>query len=353
MKPLWVKLDRLRYPLEIASGSLAFIGQRVKDVIHDGKIMIITDENVWKYHGSTLEQSLVQAGVPFKKLILPPGEGTKTTDSLLACYAAMAKEGINRADAVLAFGGGVIGDLAGLAAATYLRGICLIQVPTTLLSQVDSSIGGKVAVDLPQGKNLVGTFYHPHFVLIDPDVLSTLPDHEFACGMAEVIKYGCIADARLFQTILRHPGRKQMKKVLPSVIASCCRIKRNVVQQDEMDTGLRMILNFGHTLGHAIEKAGGFEVFLHGQAVAIGMVKMALYGEQIGITQSGTAAQIASICRSFSLETAMPALPKQDLLHAMGHDKKVRGSGIKVVLLDEIGKCRLHAMPVGDLEELV
>ena len=258
--------------------------------------------------------------------------------------------GLTRTDAVVALGGGVVGDLAGFAAATILRGVDFVQIPTTLLAQVDSSVGGKVAIDLQHGKNLAGAFWQPRLVLMDPAVLGTLDDKTFADGMAEVIKYGCIRDAAFLSWLEQHPSRQEIMADIEHVLYTCCDIKRSVVVEDERDTGARMVLNFGHTLGHAYELAGHYQTWTHGQAVAAGMVKAAELGVAMGITPAGLPERIGVLLGCFGLPVSIPCT-HADYAAAIGLDKKGAGDSISVILLEEVGKAVAHPMPKAKLLE--
>jgi 3-dehydroquinate synthase len=250
----------------------------------------------------------------------------------------MMSFGLTRTDGVVALGGGVVGDLAGFAAATILRGVSFVQIPTTLLAQVDSSVGGKVAIDLEAGKNLAGAFYQPKLVLMDPDALDTLPDGTFSDGMAEVIKYGCIWDREFFDFLAAHPSRSELRGHIEEVLYTCCDIKRQVVETDELDTGLRMILNFGHTIGHAFELAGHYETWTHGQAVSAGMTWAAQLGQTFGVTPAGTDEAIVSLTGAFGLPSDLPC-SWSILAEAVGLDKKSAGDSITLILLSQLGKC--------------
>ena len=287
---LTVNLGENSYPIYIENGILANAGTYIKDVFHGKKIMIISDDNVFPLYGQTVLDSL--SDYECHSLVLPHGEPTKSFQSLPKIYSALLDAKLSRSDLVIALGGGVIGDLAGFAASSYLRGIKFVQIPTSLLAQVDSSVGGKVAVDLPQGKNLVGAFYHPKAVIIDPDVLNTLPDHFISDGMGEVIKYGCIKDKELFELLCRHTSFDDLKPKLTQIIARCVDIKRIVVEADQFDLGERILLNFGHTLAHTIEQHFNYERESHGEAVGIGMYQITKIAEEKGLTTSGCAEQI-------------------------------------------------------------
>ena len=254
---LTVDLGPNSYPIHIENGILAKTGELVSEVFSGKKIMIVSDDNVFPLYGEIITKALSDSGFECHSFVLPHGEPTKSFQSLPKIYEALINAKLTRSDLLIALGGGVIGDLAGFAASSYLRGIKFVQIPTSLLAQVDSSVGGKVAVDLPQGKNLVGAFYHPKAVIIDPDVLNTLPDHFISDGMGEVIKYGCIKDKELFELLCRHTSFDDLKPKLTQIIARCVDIKRIVVEADQFDLGERILLNFGHTLAHTIEQHGG------------------------------------------------------------------------------------------------
>ena len=259
--------------------------------------------------------------------------------------------GMTRSDLAVALGGGVIGDLTGFFASTVLRGIDVVQIPTTLLSQVDSSVGGKTAIDVSWGKNLVGTFYQPRLVIADTQTLATLPDNEFASGLAEVIKYGCIWDEAFFEKIDTARDRKGLMEIIDEIVYTSCDIKRRVVECDEHDTGLRMILNFGHTAGHIVEKAYNYTGYTHGEAVAFGMIIASRLGERLGITQAGTSEKIQAMIKKFALPGDIRVSGED--LSGIALDKKASGSSISVILLDKIGKYRIHKMPTDDYIDIL
>ena len=260
--------------------------------------------------------------------------------------------GLTRTDAVVALGGGVVGDLAGFAAATVLRGVDFIQIPTTLLAQVDSSVGGKVAIDLKAGKNLAGAFWQPKLVLMDPATLETLDDKTFSDGMAEVIKYGCIFDKDFFDFLRARPSRGQIMEEIEHVLYICCDLKRKVVAEDERDTGARMLLNFGHTIGHAYELAGNYETWSHGQAVAAGLVTAAKLGVKLGVSPSDLPAQIEAILSPLDLPTSIPC-DGDTYAAAVGLDKKGMGDDITLILLEEMGHAVPHKIPKEKLLEVL
>ncbi len=336
---LTVNLGENSYPIFIENGIIKKSGEHISQIFSGQKIMIVSDDNVFPLYGQQVMDSLKD--YECHSLVLPHGEPTKNFQSLPKIYTAMLDAKLTRSDLVIALGGGVIGDLAGFAAASYLRGIKLVQIPTSLLAQVDSSVGGKVAVDLPQGKNLVGAFYQPKMVLIDPDVLNTLPEHFIKDGMGEVIKYGCIKDGSLFDRLCAHSSFEDLKPELPEIIARCVDIKRIVVEADQFDTGERMLLNFGHTLAHTIEQYYNYERESHGEAVGIGMYQITLMAEEKGLTGSGCADQIKKALDIYVLPSSC-GLPVTDLTKAITLDKKNLNGKLNVVLLKELGSSYVY-----------
>lgn len=260
---------------------------------------------------------------------------------------------ITRGDLIIAFGGGVVGDLTGFVSSTLLRGIPFVQIPTSLLAQVDSSIGGKVAVNLSKGKNLIGSFYHPEAVYIDPDLLKTLDKRFLYDGMAEVIKYGCIRDENLFQNLLKYNGDKELFDNIEEIIYRCCKIKKDIVESDEKDIGERMLLNFGHTIGHIIEKYFKYEKYTHGEAVAIGMYHISKKSENMGITQKGTANKIKKILIKYKLTHELPDMNKKEVIETIALDKKNKGDDINLILLKRIGDSFLKKVDRKDVNMYV
>ena len=353
MKTLAVSLPGRSYDILIDRGLLGRAGTLCRAALpRAGRIFLVTDDRVAPLYLRKAEESLSAAGFETAALILPAGEEAKCPTRLAQLWEAMMEFGLTRTDAVAALGGGVVGDLAGFAAATILRGVALIQIPTTLLAQVDSSVGGKVAIDLPEGKNLAGTFYQPRLVLMDPEVLGTLPHETFADGMAEVIKYGCIADQGFLEFLSQNPSRSAIMANIEQVLHTCCRIKAEVVAEDELDTGRRMILNFGHTLGHAYELAGHYTTYTHGQAVAAGMVRAAQLGTALGLTPAHLAPDIAQLVEAFGLPTAIPC-SQADYAAAIGLDKKGAGSSLSLILLDRPGHALAYPILKQQLLEML
>lgn len=341
---LTVNLGPNSYPIYIQNGILSHAGDYIADIFSGKKVMIISDDNVFPLYGRKLMDAL--SAYECHSIVLPHGETTKNFYSLPEIYKKLLEVKLTRSDLIIALGGGVIGDLAGFAAASYLRGIRLVQIPTSLLSQVDSSVGGKVAVDLPQGKNLVGAFFHPKMVLIDPSVLDTLPEHFISDGMGEVIKYGCIKDRDLFDRLVSHGSFEDLRPELEQIIGRCVDIKRMVVEADPFDTGERMLLNFGHTLAHTIEQYYHYERESHGEAVGIGMYQITKMSEQKGLTSAGCADQIRSVLETYGLPTEC-GLPVSVLTDAISLDKKNLNGHLNVVLLKEIGDSYVYATDTG------
>ncbi len=335
-----VDLGEKSYPIYIEDHALMRAAELLPEVFSGRRIMIISDDNVYPLYGEALSKNL-EGSFECHHLVLPHGEETKSFQSLPQIYAALLDAKLSRSDLIIALGGGVIGDLAGFAAASYLRGIKLVQIPTSLLAQVDASVGGKVAVDLPEGKNLVGAFLQPSMVLIDPEVLETLPEHFINDGMGEVIKYGCIRDADLFDLLATRGSFADLKQDLPAVIDRCVGIKRVIVEHDQFDTGERMVLNFGHTLGHAIEQHFSYGRESHGEAVSIGMYQITLMAEEKGLTPAGTAQKIRETLTSYGLPISC-GVPLNELTGAIALDKKNLENHLNLVLLHGIGDAYIY-----------
>jgi 3-dehydroquinate synthase len=335
-----VNLGDRSYNILIGAGILDRIGALCSEVGLKGNCLIITDENVGGLYAETVFQSLEKAGYSVSIVTMPPGEPTKCGENVFALQSECVKAGLDRHSFIVALGGGVIGDLAGFVAATYLRGIDFVQVPTSLLSMVDSSVGGKTGVNIPEGKNLVGAFYQPRMVLADLDTLKTLPPREYAAGLAEVVKYGIIYDAEFFQTLeenIEGLADVNNSELLAKMVGRSCEVKADVVAQDEREGGLRAILNFGHTVGHAIENVAGYGQYVHGEAVAIGSVYAArASAERTGLSQSEVE-RIENIFQALELPVTAPGLEWSALREALSVDKKTVGGMPKFVLVSEIG----------------
>ena len=351
MKTLTIDLPGRAYDIQIERGLLDRAGEEIKQVCPRAKrLFVVTDSNVGPLYYNRVKASVEAAGFRFFGHVIPAGEGSKCVEQLSALWEAMMAAGLTRTDAVVALGGGVVGDLAGFAASTVLRGVDFIQIPTTLLAQVDSSVGGKVAIDLEAGKNLAGAFWQPKLVLMDPATLETLPDKTFSDGMAEVIKYGCIFDKDFFDFLCDRPSRAQIMEEIEYVLYTCCDLKRKVVVEDERDTGARMLLNFGHTIGHAFERLGNYEKWTHGQAVAAGMFTAMQIGYGLRITPDDDFWPFLNLLKAFGLPNRIPIDSWSDegtkawnlVVETVGLDKKSDGDTITMIFLEKMGK----AIPV-------
>ena len=342
MRTVNVPLGNRSYEIKIGGGLLAALGGQCARLKLGPRCAIITDTNVGKRFAKPAFNSLARAGFSPALIVVPSGETAKSLKSVQTCYDQLAVHRLERQSFIVALGGGVVGDLAGFVAATYLRGIAFVQAPTTLLAQVDSSVGGKVGVNLKAGKNLVGAFYQPRLVLCDLDTLQTLPEREFRAGLAEVIKYGIIYDAKLFAQLERDfPGLlRRDHQTLAAVVARCCEIKAEVVGQDETEGHLRAILNFGHTIGHALEAICGYGKFLHGEAISIGQVAAVKISRRVPGLSKRDAERIINLFKRAGLpvQIRLNSVQRRKLFVAMRLDKKVRGGEARFVLAKKIGK---------------
>ncbi|MGN0542601.1 MAG: 3-dehydroquinate synthase [Acutalibacteraceae bacterium] len=345
MKTIKVSASK-EYEVIIGSGILASLGESCSALFGKSRAVIVTDSNVAPLWLSEAKESLESAGIQTVDFVFPAGEESKCKETLFELLEFMAENRLTRSDFAVALGGGVTGDMTGLAAALYLRGIPFVQVPTTLLAAVDSSVGGKTAVNLTAGKNLMGAFYQPSLVVCDTRTLSTLPESIFADGMAEVIKYGVIFDRKLFDKV--RPGN--VKSDIEDIIARCVELKRDVVAKDEFDKGDRQLLNFGHTMAHSIEKCSHFEIS-HGSAVAIGMVIAAKASAKLGWSAEDCTAEIIEANKSNGLPVECDFEPRA-LADAALSDKKRSGGTINFVAPRVIGECYLQKIPVDVLYEI-
>lgn len=337
---LRVELPQNSYDIIIEKNILEKIDVEIKEIFSGEKIFILTDENVDKYYGEKVYSILEKAGYNVKKMVVEAGEKSKSFSSLQNIYNELLDFKFTRTDLIITLGGGVIGDLGGFVASTFLRGVAFVQVPTSLLAQVDSSVGGKVGVDLERGKNLVGSFYQPKRVIIDPMVLESLEDRFFYDGMAEVIKYGCIKDKELFFNLLSYENKSEVMKNIEYIIYTCCKIKKEVVENDEKDTGERMILNFGHTIGHGIEQYYNYEKYTHGEGVAIGMYEITKLGEKLGETEEKSADLIREILTKYKLPYKLD-IEMEELKESISLDKKNLGKKLNLIFISEIGKSKI------------
>ena len=352
MQTLKVNLGDRSYPIHVGDGILSAAGDLLQQAGLRGKVAVITNPTVAQLYLDPVHESLTRAGFDVTPVLIPDGEEHKNLGSLSAVYDRLIADRFERGSCVLALGGGVVGDLAGFAAATFLRGIAYMQVPTTLLAQVDSSVGGKTGVNHPDGKNLIGAFYQPRLVLIDVAVLQSLPRREFIAGLAEVIKYGVIEDPALFKVLEEKMSKlmDQDRDLLSQVIATSCAIKAKVVEKDEREDDYRAVLNFGHTIGHALEAATEYQKYLHGEAVGIGMAQAAAISVQQGFCDQRSLERIRKLIKKAGLPLEIPRdVSMQNLVQGMEVDKKSAGGKIRFVMCAGIGKTGFHALSPGEI----
>lgn len=348
MKILKVKTGE-PYEIIINQGLLEDVPKDLTRNFNFGKIAIITDETVASFYGERLLKGFEKLNIKAYLFTFPPGEGSKNIDTVIFLARRLVQKNYDRKDFILALGGGVVGDIAGFLASIYLRGVPYVQVPTTLLAQVDSSVGGKTGVDLPEGKNLIGTFYQPKRVYIDPETLKTLPLEEIKNGLAEVIKYGCILKKSLFK-FLKKKGKKifELKsEELEYIIYTSCKLKAFVVSKDEKEAGLRRVLNFGHTVGHAIEVELNYQI-PHGIAVAIGMLAEAKLSETLGVAKEEVYNPLKKLLKELTFPKKIEKITPERLLAHMQKDKKVAKGKLTIVLLEKIGKYTFYTDPPQD-----
>ena len=338
MPTLTVALGERSYPIHIGAGLLAR-PELIVSALPQKRAAIVSNTTVAPLYLARLTRSLEAQGVEVLSIVLPDGEAHKNWETLNHIFDSLLGNRCERKTTVIALGGGVIGDLAGFAAAVYQRGVPLIQVPTTLLAQVDSAVGGKTAINHPLGKNMIGAFYQPLAVVADTDTLTTLPDRELAAGLAEVIKYGLICDTAFFDWLEQNMVRlnERNPEAMAYAIERSCRDKAEIVALDERESGVRALLNLGHTFGHAIEAGLGFGEWLHGEAVAAGMVLAARLSERLGLIARSDVSRVVNILALARLPTAAPDLGVARYLELMGHDKKVEGGKLRLILLNSIG----------------
>lgn len=337
----------VRYNIVIDKGILPKSGDMIKEVTSAERVAVITDDTVDKLYSDVVMKSLSDAGFETFKFVFPHGEKSKNISTFSSILEFLAESGLTRTDALVALGGGVVGDVAGFAAASYLRGIDFIQIPTTLLACVDSSVGGKTAIDLKAGKNLAGAFYQPKLVIADFETLSTLTDGIFADGMAEVIKYGVIFDKAFFEFLRDN----EAKDNLEYVITRCVELKRDIVNADEKEKGVRALLNFGHTVGHAIEKCSGYKI-PHGSAVAVGMVIISRAAYKCSFCDENCTDIIASLNKKYSLPVSTD-FSASELSSAAMADKKRAGDKIKLIIPEALGNCVIKSVPTSELEKII
>jgi 3-dehydroquinate synthase len=347
-----VSLAGREYHIVIKFGLLREIGRRLLGLNFSGKVAIVTDSTVSKLYAGTVLRSLRDAGYEPHAIVTPSGEGTKTLRWVSRLIDELVAARFERGSLLLALGGGVVGDLTGFVSAIYRRGIPFIQIPTTLVAQVDSSVGGKTGVNHLRGKNLIGAFYQPRQVLIDPDALETLPRRQWVAGLAEVIKYGMIADEAFFDYLERYMEAllRRENEPVAYVIRRSCEIKAAVVAQDEREADRRRILNYGHTIGHALEALGRYRTLMHGEAVGIGMVQEASLAQSLGICTREVLSRQRAMVRRAGLPGELPAVDFPELWSAMQHDKKVVSGQVHCVLPERIGSVRIEALDRSDVK---
>lgn len=353
MKTITIQLGSNSYDITIGSGLLSGIGDACKHAGLSGQAAVVTNPTVAPLYAEAVVSSLTAAGYPSFVIEIPDGEEFKNISVLASVYDQLIEVGIDRKCFVVALGGGVVGDLAGFAAATFLRGIRFIQIPTTLLAQVDSSVGGKTGIDHPKGKNLIGAFYQPALVLADLETLKTLSERHYLAGLAEVVKYGCVLDNNLFS--LLESGVESLlqrdPEILGDVVANCCKIKAWVVEQDERESGLRAVLNYGHTLGHAFEMASGYRDLVHGEAVSIGMALAARISCDLGYCKTEERDRIILLLKRLGLPVQAPEVAADILISALSSDKKNRSGRLTYVCNRGIGGHAFHEITPADLAE--
>ncbi len=345
-----VGLTGRSYDIRIGTGNLHSAGVFLTGLGKTSHAVLITDDNVRSPHADTVAASLAEAGVEVDMIVVDPGEAGKAIDVAAGLWSGLLELGADRKSVVVAVGGGVVGDLAGFIAATFMRGVRFFQVPTTLLAQVDSSVGGKVGINLPEAKNMVGAFKQPEGVLIDTATLDTLPDREYRAGLAEVVKYGVILDANFFAELEAQADAidRHDPDVLVRMVAQCCRLKADVVEQDEFETkGVRAVLNYGHTFAHAFEALSGYGEVLHGEAVAMGMLCASRLAERLGRVDAEVTARQRQLLERLRVVHEPPPLPPDRILETMMHDKKVEHGRLRFVLPSRIG----HVELVSDVPE--
>ena len=343
MPEISVNLGARSYRILVAAGALTTVGPEVARLRVGRRVALVSDAAILQRHGEPVRRGLKVAGFEVTEILVPEGEQAKTLDVARQVWDRLLDAGCDRTSTVIALGGGAVGDLAGFAAATYMRGINFVQVPTTLLAQVDASTGGKTAIDHPLAKNLVGAFHQPRLVIVDLAVLTTLPEREYRAGLAEVIKHGIVLDAPYFEDLERSFSAL-LRRDLPTlerVVAGSCRIKAAVIERDEQEAELRHVLNYGHTIGHALEAATSYGRWVHGEAVSLGIVAEARIAETLGIAKPATTERQIELLRAVGLPvTGLGAAPAA-ILEALGRDKKARDGKVPFVFAPEIGAFRL------------
>src|SRR5207248_11260733 len=351
-----VNLGSRSYRIVVASGALQSVGERLRELRLGSRTALVSDAAVGRLYRKTVTSSLEAAGFSVAAIEVPEGEAAKTLTVAQHCWDQLLTAGLDRTSTVLALGGGAVGDVAGFAAATYMRGINFIQLPTTVLAQVDASIGGKTAIDHPLGKNMIGAFHQPRLVVVDPAVAGTLPEREFRSGLAEIVKHGIVLDADYFAELERDlaPLAARDLGVLERIIGGSCRLKASVVERDEREAELRHVLNYGHTIGHALEAATGYTRYAHGEAVSLGIVAEARLARRLGLASDDTVARQERLLLAVGLPVTAEAIDTDAVVAAIGRDKKARDGRVPFVLAPRIGAFRLvFDVPAADIRAVL
>ncbi|MFK4953238.1 3-dehydroquinate synthase [Lactococcus garvieae] len=346
-----VNLPEHPYDIIIKKESLLQVGRWVAQLWQQQKVVLVTDDNVEPLYGREVASQLRSEGFEVFTFTFPAGEASKNLSTVEKLWEFCAQHGLTRSDGVIALGGGVVGDLAAFAASTYMRGIHFLQIPTSLTAQVDSSIGGKTGINSNYAKNMMGTFAQPDGVLIDPEVLKTLEKRDFREGIGEIVKCGLIADKQLWARLNEIQNADELLQEAAYFIRAACEVKRKLVVEDEFDQGTRLYLNFGHTIGHAVEAYAGYGQVMHGEAVAIGMVQISKVAERKGLMPEGLTAQIKAVLQKFQLPQTYEPWDEAALFEILSHDKKARGKMIKIVLVPEIGQAQIHEISLQEMKE--
>ncbi len=354
-KKLLVNLENNSYPIFLGIGIFKESKKYIENVSKGKKIIIVTDSNLKNLYGQEINEAMSESDLEFDIIQIKPGEESKSLNFASKLYNQLGQLNVERQDRLIAFGGGVVGDLAGFVAATYLRGIPFIQIPTTLLSQIDSSIGGKVGVDLPWGKNMVGAFYQPKLVIIDLDFLKTLPDEEFKNGLAEIIKTALLSGGKLYKKIFEEADRvkKVDVEVLVEIVEMCCQYKTRIVETDEKDTGIRAVLNLGHTLGHALEAAGDFKEIKHGQGVAVGLLFSLYVSQRMGKIDYNLYTMLSSLVKDYDILPSLKDYNQERIKEYILYDKKRKKNNIEMVLLEDIGQPELESISIKEIKNFL
>ena len=351
-----VNLGSRSYRIVVASGALQSVGERMRELRLGSRAALVSDAAIMRLYGKTVVASLESAGFHVTAIDVPEGETAKTLEVARHCWDQLLTAGLDRTSTVLALGGGAVGDVAGFAAATYMRGINFVQLPTTVLAQVDASIGGKTAIDHPLGKNMIGAFHQPRLVVVDPAVARTLPEREFRSGLAEIVKHGIVLDADYFAELERDltPLAARDLGVLERIIGGSCRLKASVIERDELEAELRHVLNYGHTIGHALEASTGYARYAHGEAVSLGMVAEARLARRLGIAGDETTARQQRMLEQLGLPVRAPSIDVEPVVLAMARDKKAKDGRVPFVLAPRIGAFQIvYDVPAAEIRAAI